>query len=124
MTDSTDGSKGKNGVYSRYSRECGNPSAIYMKIPCVYLLASKRAGTLYIGVMSDLKQRVWLHKNNMVEGFTKRYRIHRLVWYEVHECMESAILREKALKKWNRAWKIELIEKGNPAWKDLYYEIA
>ena len=95
-----------------------------MKLPCVYLLASKRAGTLYIGVTSDLKQRVWLHKNNMVGGFTKRYRIHRLVWYEVHECMESAILREKALKKWNRAWKIELIEKDNPAWKDLYYEIA
>ena len=94
-----------------------------MKTPCVYILASRRAGTLYIGVTSNLTQRVWLHKNDMVEGFTKRYRVHELVWYEVHETMESAIIREKALKKWNRAWKIKLIEKANPTWKDLYHDI-
>ena len=94
-----------------------------MKIPCVYILASKPNGTLYVGVTSDLIQRIWQHKNNLVEGFTKRYGVHRLVWYEVHESMESAIQREKAIKKWNRAWKIELIEKNNPTWRDLYNEI-
>ncbi len=94
-----------------------------MKTPCVYILASQPNGTLYIGVTSDLVQRVWQHKEGMVEGFTKRYRVHRLVWYEVHESMESAILREKTLKRWHRAWKIALIEKGNPTWKDLYHDI-
>ena len=94
-----------------------------MKIPCVYLLASRPNGTLYIGVTSDPVQRIWQHRNGFVEGFTKRYRVHRLVWYEVHESMESAILGEKALKKWNRAWKIELIERSNPTWRDLYDEI-
>ena len=72
------------------------------KQPTVYILASKRNGTLYIGVTSDLVKRVWEHKNNMVEGFTKRYRVHQLVWYEVHEGMESAIEREKQLKEWKR----------------------
>ena len=91
-----------------------------MRTPCVYILASKPKGVLYIGVISNPVQRIWQHKNDVVEGFTKRYRIHRLVWYEVHETMESAISREKALKKWNRAWKIELIEKDNPLWLDLY----
>lgn len=91
--------------------------------PCVYILAKKPRGTLYIGVTSDPVQRVWQHKNDMAEGFTKRYGVHRLVWYEVHECMESAIGREKALKKWNRAWKIEMIEKTNPTWADLYDDI-
>ena len=95
-----------------------------MKIPCVYMLASKRNGTLYIGVTSDLVQRVWQHKNNLADGFTKKYGVHRLVWYEVHGSMESAIGREKALKKWNRAWKIRLIEEGNPGWLDLYEEVA
>ena len=94
-----------------------------MKIPCVYILASKPNGTLYVGVTSDLVQRIWQHKNNLVEGFTKRYSVHRLVWYEVHECMESSIRREKTIKKWNRAWKIELIEKNNPTWRDLYNDI-
>ena len=94
-----------------------------MKIPCVYILASKPNGTLYIGVTSDLIQRIWQHKSNMVKGFTKRYGVHRLVWYEVHESMESAIQREKAIKKWNRVWKIELIEKNNPTWGDLYNDI-
>ena len=95
-----------------------------MKIPCVYMLASRRNGTLYIGVTSDLVQRVWQHKNDLADGFTKKYGVHRLVWYEVHETMESAIVREKALKKWNRAWKIELIEEGNSDWVDLYEEIC
>lgn len=95
-----------------------------MKTPCVYILASKPRGTLYIGVTSDPVQRVWQHKNDVVAGFTRRYRVHRLVWYEVHESMESAITREKALKKWSRSWKIELIEKTNPTWDDLYDDIV
>ena len=95
-----------------------------MKQPCVYILASKRNGTLYIGVTSTLVQRVWQHKNDLVEGFTKRYGVHTLVWYEIHETMESAIAREKAIKEWRRAWKLDLIEKRNPAWRDLYEELA
>ena len=95
-----------------------------VKQPCVYILASKRNGTLYIGVTSNLIQRVWQHKNDLVEGFTKRYVVHTLVWYEGHETMESAIVREKAIKEWRRAWKLDLIEKRNPAWKDLYEELA
>lgn len=95
-----------------------------MKQPCVYLLASKRNGTLYTGVTSDLIQRVWQHKNDVVEGFTKRYQVHTLVWFEVHETMASAIAREKAIKEWKRAWKVELIEKNNPTWRDLYDEIV
>ena len=94
-----------------------------MKIPCVYILASRPNGVLYIGVTSNLPQRVWQHKSDLVGGFTKRYHVHRLVWYEVHESIEAAIMRERALKKWNRAWKIGLIEKGNPRWTDLYGEI-
>ena len=95
-----------------------------MRIPCVYILANEPYGTLYIGVTSNLVRRVWEHKNDFVAGFTRRYRVHRLIWHEVHESMESAISREKALKKWNRAWKIELIEKSNPKWIDLYEEIS
>ena len=90
------------------------------KQPAVYILASKRNGTLYIGVTNDLPKRAWEHKNDVVEGFTKRYRVHRLVYYELHEDMESAIRREKHMKKWNRAWKLELIEKQNPDWRDLW----
>ena len=93
-----------------------------MKAPCVYVLANKPNGTLYIGVTSNLVQRVWQHKNDLVEGFTKRYGIHRLVWFEAHESMESAITREKMLKRWKRAWKIRLIEEANPKWSDLYDE--
>lgn len=88
--------------------------------PCVYMLASKRNGTLYVGVTSDLAKRIWEHKNSAVEVFTKKYRIHVLVRYEVHDTMESAIAREKAIKEWNRAWKIRRIEECNPEWKDLY----
>ena len=90
----------------------------------VYILASKRNGTLYIGVTSDLAKRAWIHKNDLIEGFTKKYAVHRLVYYEVHPNMMSAIVREKQLKKWNRAWKLELIESKNPDWNDLWAEIV
>ena len=92
--------------------------------PAVYILASKRNGTLYVGVTSNLVKRIWEHKNNMVEGFTKRYTVHRLVWYELHESMESALTREKRLKSWKRKWKLELIETKNPKWLDLYNMIV
>ena len=94
------------------------------KQPAVYVLASKRNGTLYIGVTSDLQKRAWEHKNDLVEGFTKRYRIHWLVYYELCEDMMSAIQREKQMKQWNRAWKLELIERHNPDWTDLWEEIV
>jgi putative endonuclease len=90
------------------------------KQPCIYLLASGRNGTLYVGVTSNLIKRVWEHKNHVVDGFTKKYQVDRLVWYEVHETMESAIQREKAIKEWQRAWKLRLIEKFNPDRADLY----
>jgi putative endonuclease len=90
----------------------------------VYIVASKCNGTLYIGVTSDLVKRIWEHKNNMVEGFTKHYNVHRLVWYELHESMESAITREKRIKNWKRKWKLELIESRNPKWQDLYRRIV
>jgi putative endonuclease len=91
-----------------------------VKQPCVYLLASRRNGTLYVGVTSDIIKRIWEHKNDAVEGFTKRYGVHILVWYEMHQTMESAITREKQIKDWKRQWKLELIEKENPQWTDLY----
>jgi len=87
------------------------------------MLASKRNGTLYIGVTSDLVQRVWQHKYHVVDGFSKKYRTDMLVWYEMHGDMESAILREKAMKEWKRAWKLRLIEERNPEWDDLYADI-
>ena len=90
----------------------------------VYILASKRNGTLYIGMTNDLVRRVYEHKCDAVEGFTKKYAVHRLVWYEVADIASAAITREKQLKKWNRAWKIRLIEAMNPDWKDLYDEIV
>lgn len=90
------------------------------KQPVVYILARKRNGTLYIGVTSNLAKRVWEHKNDLVEGFTKKYGVHSLVYFEQFGDMVSAIAREKQLKKWNRAWKIRLIENENPEWKDLY----
>ena len=87
--------------------------------PAVYILASKRNGTLYIGLTSDLQKRTWEHKNDLADGFTRKYRVHQLVYYELHEDMISAITREKQIKKWNRAWKLELIEEQNPRWLDL-----
>jgi putative endonuclease len=89
----------------------------------IYILASKKNGTLYIGVTSDLLKRIYEHKNDLAEGFTQKYAVHNLVYFEVTESIESAIFREKQLKKWNRAWKINLIEKSNPAWNDLYFEL-
>ena len=89
------------------------------KQPAVYILASHRNGTLYTGVASNLPARVWQHKNDVVEGFTKKYGVHTLVYYEVHADMLSAINREKHIKKWKRAWKLTLIEKQNPTWRDL-----
>ena len=94
------------------------------KQPAVYLLSSKRNGTLYIGVTSNLPARIWQHKNDLVAGFTQKYKVHRLVHYELHENMTVAIQREKQIKKWRRQWKLELIEKSNPDWKDLYDEIV
>ena len=94
------------------------------KQPAVYILASKRNGTLYIGVTSNLVKRIWEHKNGMIEGFTKRYGVHQLVWYELHERMEAVIEREKRLKEWKREWKLALIEGANPNWQDLYPTIT
>jgi putative endonuclease len=88
--------------------------------PCVYILASQRNGTLYVGATGDLVQRVWHHKHDLVAGFTRQHGVHTLVWYEVHESMTSALQREKAIKGWRRAWKLALIESGNPEWLDLY----
>ena len=95
-----------------------------MKTFYVYLLCSKRNGTLYTGVTSDLVKRVYEHKNDLVDGFSKKYNVHRLVWYEIHESAESAITREKQIKKWKRAWKLKLIEQTNPEWIDLYGNIC
>jgi len=95
-----------------------------MKRPCVYILASKRNGTLYIGVTSDVLRRVWEHKTGVVEGFSRKYNVHRLVYVEFHETMPDAIAREKRLKKWRRAWKINLIEQGNEEWRDIFEELV
>ena len=94
------------------------------KRPAVYLLASRRNGTLYVGVTSDLSRRVWQHKTDEMDGFTKKYAVHVLVYYEYHGRMDSAIHREKQIKKWRRAWKLKLIERDNPDWRDLYDEIS
>ena len=91
-----------------------------VKQPCVYFLANRRNGTIYCGVTSNLVQRVWQHKNKLVEGFSERYGLDQLVWFELHETMLSAIAREKAVKAWRREWKLALIEKSNPEWRDLY----
>jgi putative endonuclease len=90
----------------------------------IYILASKKNGTLYVGITSDLIKRIYEHKNDLAEGFTKKYAIHNLVYFEATESVESAIMREKQLKKWNRAWKTNLIEKNNPTWNDLYSDLV
>ena len=90
----------------------------------VYILANKRNGTLYTGVTSNLIKRIWQHKNEFVEGFSKKYNVKKLVYFEVHNNAEGAITREKRIKKWRRAWKLRLIEEKNPEWKDLYGEIS
>ncbi|MGO8944819.1 MAG: GIY-YIG nuclease family protein [Syntrophobacteraceae bacterium] len=94
------------------------------KQPAVYILASKKNGTLCIGVTSNLVKRIWEHRNNLVTGFTECYGVHNLVWYVPHESMESAIQREKQLKEWKRSWKMRLIESTNPNWEDLYHTLA
>ena len=93
------------------------------KSPCVYLLANKPNGVLYLEVTSDLIKRVWQHKNAFVDGFSKKYNVHHLVWFEQHGSMESAITRENNIKKWKREWKARLIEENNPEWRDLYIEV-
>ncbi|MBH0179714.1 MAG: GIY-YIG nuclease family protein [Nitrospira sp.] len=99
-------------------------SGAVIKQPAVYILASKRNGTLYVGVTSNLIERVWEHKQNVVAGFTRTYHVHNLVYFEQHEGMRQAILREKQIKKWNRVWKIELIERTNSTWQDLWPSIC
>jgi len=100
---------------------------IYIIIPVknyyVYILASKKNGTLYVGVTSNLIKRVYEHKENLADGFTKKYNVHSLVYYEVFNNINEAILREKRIKEWRREWKTQLIEKKNPDWKDLYNEL-
>ena len=92
------------------------------KQPAVYIVASRRHGTLYIGVTSDLCSRIAAHKEGNIPGFTRRYQVKLLAWFEHHDSMEAAIQREKRLKEWQRGWKIELIEKLNPTWRDLFEE--
>ncbi len=94
------------------------------KQPCVYILASRLNGTLYVGVTSNLIGRVYQHRQNLIAGFTQRYSVHNLVWYEVHDQMESVILREKQIKKWSRVAKKRLIELHNPLWRDLWPDLA
>ncbi|HIJ90235.1 MAG: GIY-YIG nuclease family protein [Desulfobulbaceae bacterium] len=94
------------------------------KQAAVYILASKYNGTLHIGVTSNLTQRIWQHREDLLEGFSRKYTVHFLVYYELHEEMPTAILCEKQPKKWNRQWKINLIEKSNPEWKDLWPELS
>jgi len=96
---------------------------MFRKTYYVYILSSQRNGTLYVGVTDNLSRRVWEHKNKLGDGFTKKYEIHHLVYYETHTNPESAITREKQIKKWNRLWKLQLIEEKNPTWRDLYQDI-
>jgi putative endonuclease len=90
----------------------------------VYILANRAYGTLYVGVTSDLARRVWEHREHLVAGFTAKHRIHHLVWYELHDSIEAAITREKQIKEWHRAWKINLIQEMNPEWRDLYDDLT
>ena len=94
-----------------------------LRSPAVYILASRRHGTLYVGVTSDLIRPVWEHKTDVVEGFSRRYQVHMLVYFEMYETIVDAIAREKQIKKWSRLKKIRLIESTNPRWKDLYGDI-
>jgi putative endonuclease len=90
----------------------------------VYILASRQNGTLYTGMTDDLVKRTWQHRNGVIPGFTKRYEVKTLVWYELHESRESALGRERQIKKWNRAWKLQAIEEKNPTWRDLWNDIS
>jgi len=93
------------------------------KLPCVYIITNKKNGTLYIGVTTFLAKRVWEHKEKVLDGFSGKYKLNLLVYYELHETIEAAILREKQLKKWNRQWKLRLIHDFNPEWRDLYLDL-
>jgi putative endonuclease len=104
-------------------RQESRPKEIVRKY-FVYMLASKRNGTLYLGMTSNLLKRVYEHKNNLIERFSKRYNVHTLVYYEVYNNVYDAIAREKSIKKWKRSWKIGLLEKSNPEWKDLYHDLS
>ena len=104
----------------RESRKFYYHRGALVKAPAVYILASQRNGTLYVGVTGDLIKRIHEHKTGLIDGFTKRYKTHSLVYFEQHETMDNAITREKQIKKWNRKWKLELIEASNPEWQDLY----
>jgi len=95
-----------------------------MKQPAVYILATGKRGTLYIGVTSNLVARTWQHREHLADGFTKRYNVTKLVWYELHGTMDTAILREKQLKKWNREWKLRLVQEFNAEWRDLWEDIV
>jgi putative endonuclease len=112
----------------RRPRESGDPGLLLhpmmQKRPRVYILASRRNGTLYVGVTADLARRVWEHRSNAVASFVRDYGVYRLVFAEFQETMAAAILREKRINKWRRAWKLELIERHNPQWRDLYHELA
>ena len=94
-----------------------------MKHPCVYILSSRRNGTLYVGVTSNLIKRIHEHRSDTASGFTQRHGVHLLVWFEQHERMDSAIARERSIKAWRRLWKLQLIESANPQWRDLYPDI-
>ena len=94
------------------------------KTYAVYMVASRRNGTLYTGVTGNLLNRIWQHRNKVADGFTKKHVVHRLVWYEIHRDVHAAIAREKQIKGWNRAWKVRLIEKENSGWNDLVAQIA
>ena len=93
------------------------------KSPCVYIITNKKNGTLYIGVTSNLIKRMWEHRKKIIDGFSKKHKLQQLIYYELHETLDSAITREKQLKKWNRQWKLRLIEENNPNWNDLYFSL-
>ena len=110
------------------SAECSDSSRMTQGIamerhPAVYIVTNRAFGALYIGVSSNLPARIWHHKNNVVEGFTRTHQLHRLVWYEMHSTMDAAITREKQLKHWKRNWKVRLIIERNPSWRDLWTDI-
>ena len=112
----------RNGNGGREGRGGEVVFGVSLKRPTVYILASRRRGVLYVGVTSDLARRVEQHRSDSTSGFTRRYGVHRLVWAEAHETMTGAITREKAIKKWNRSWKVSLIERENPMWRNLAEE--
>jgi putative endonuclease len=110
-------------LQSAHSRASGNPKTDIMSF-FVYILANRPKGTLYLGMTDNLARRVWEHKSGIRAGFTKKYGVKTLVWYELHESRETAFQRERQIKKWNRAWKVELIERSNPIWRDRTDELV